>query len=182
MDNGKNSKKPRRGFTIIELLVVISIMAVLAMFAIGAALKSVKQSRYKRIDATCRTLEMALENYHARENKWPGNKKASGNDTTIWYHGVENLEVFQPLYTGSGGSGPGCLEGAASSLMAYYKGSAWKLNAALSVGHTDVALMYPDPETPNRIRFYCVEFRLQTDTVKVHRQDDHGDCPELNKY
>ncbi|MBV5332608.1 prepilin-type N-terminal cleavage/methylation domain-containing protein, partial [bacterium] len=60
MRNGKDRGMSRRGFTIIELLVVISIMAVLATLVTGAALKAIKQGRNKRIDATCKALEIAL--------------------------------------------------------------------------------------------------------------------------
>lgn len=43
-------KITRRGFTIVELLVVISIMAIIATLATGAVLKSVRQSRIRRAD------------------------------------------------------------------------------------------------------------------------------------
>ena len=46
----RNGSDRRRGFTILELLVVISIMAIIATLATGAAIKAVKQSRNKRID------------------------------------------------------------------------------------------------------------------------------------
>ncbi|HRR34605.1 MAG TPA: type II secretion system protein [Kiritimatiellia bacterium] len=61
----------RRGFTIVELLVVISIMAVLATLATGAAIKSIRQSRNKRVEMTAKSLEAALMGYRALKGGWP---------------------------------------------------------------------------------------------------------------
>ena len=65
--------------------------------------------------------------------------------------------------------------------MVYANGSRMKLNAALSAGKIDVPIMYPNPDEPSRVNYYCVEFNLLTDSVKVHRQSDHG-CPKQTKY
>ncbi|MBV5332607.1 hypothetical protein JZU54_03375, partial [bacterium] len=78
-----------------------------------------------------------------------------------------------------GGSKTSYLDG--SALMAYYNGSRMSLNAALRAGRTDVSLMYPNPDETSRINYYCVEFNLITDSVKVHRQTDHA-CPKQTKY
>jgi prepilin-type N-terminal cleavage/methylation domain-containing protein len=182
MRNGKDTTMRRRGFTIIELLVVISIMAVLATLVTGAAMKAMKQSRVKRILATCKGLEVALMNYRAQENKWPCKLNTQNNATTVWYHGEDNKEVFKDMYYGGAGSSTTAyLEG--SSLMAYYNGSRTTLNKALGMGRSDVALMYPNPDEPSRVNFYCVEFNLITDSAKVHVQHDkRGDhnCPKYD--
>lgn len=180
MSNGDGLRKTRRGFTILELLVVISIMALVATLATGAALKAVKQARNKRIVATCRALEIALNNYRAQENAWPVTLRPTGNSTTVWYHGVDNKEVFKPMYHGSGGSRTVYLDG--SALMAYSSGSRMSLNAALKSGKTDVALFYQNPDDTSRINFYCVEFNLLTDSVKVHVQHDKDHDHNCPKY
>ena len=182
MRNRKGNRLARRGFTIIELLVVISIMAVIATLATGAALKAVKQSRNKRVDATCKALEVALMNYRAQENAWPVALNPSGKDTTVWYHGVDNKQVFKPMYHSSkGGSSTVYLD--ASALMAENKGKRKTLQKFLNEGNTDVSLMYPDPDDTRHVNYYCVEFNQNTDSVKVHSQrpSDH-DCPKKIKY
>ncbi len=74
----RSPKQARQsGFTIIELLVVISIMAVIATLATGAALKSIQQSRKKRVNITAKALEAALVNYRALKDEWPYPFKAS---------------------------------------------------------------------------------------------------------
>jgi prepilin-type N-terminal cleavage/methylation domain-containing protein len=171
----------RRGFTILELLVVISIMAVIATLATGAAMKAMKQSRYKRIAATCKSLEIALMNYRAQENAWPVTLNPSGNSPSVWYHGENNKDVFKPMYFGGGGaSRTAYLDG--SSLMVYGNGSRMTLNKALGSGRSDVAIMYPNPEEPSRINFYCVEFNTITDSVKVHVQHDKDHDHNCPKY
>lgn len=182
MRNGNGVKMRRRGFTILELLVVISIMAVIATLATGAALKAMKQSRLKRITATCRSLEIALMNYRAQENAWPVTLNPAGNSTTVWYHGEDNKEVFKPMYYGGGGpSRTAYLDG--SSLMVYGNGGRMTLNKALGSGRSDLAIMYPNPDDTSRINYYCVEFNLLTDSVKVHVQHDKDrdhDCPKYD--
>ncbi|MEI7901014.1 MAG: type II secretion system protein [bacterium] len=167
MENGKSNKKPRRGFTILELLVVISIMAVLATLSIGAATRAIKRVRNNRIDSTCKALEMALMNYRAQENKWPVTMKPSGNDSKVVYQDKENKEVFKPLYKTSGSSRTSYLD--ASAVLADYQGHITPLQKVLSKGITDVPLAYPDPEKTSRICYFRVEFNLLTDSVKVSR-------------
>jgi len=189
MRNRNGNRPSRRGFTIIELLVVISIMAVIATLATGAALKAVKQSRNKRVDATCKALEVALMNYRAQENEWPFDKgdltrdpDHDGRPNIFWAHGEDNVRVFKPLYHSSkGGSSTVYLD--ASALMAESRGKRKTLQKFLNEGNTDVSLMYPDPDDSRHVNYYCVEFNQNTDSVKVHsqRSSDH-DCPKKIKY
>ena len=181
MRNRSGTEATRRGFTILELLVVISIMAVIATLATGAALKAVKQSRNKRIEASCRALEMALMNYRAQENAWPVTLRSTGNSTTVWYHGEANKEVFKPMYQGSGGSRTAYFD--ASSLMGEYHGRRAVLRSLLDAKVTDVPLVYQNPDETSRINYYCVEFNLITDSVKVHVQhekDRDHNCPNYD--
>jgi prepilin-type N-terminal cleavage/methylation domain-containing protein len=182
----------RRGFTILELLVVISIMAIIATLATGAALKAIRQSRNKRIDTTCKALEIALSNYRAKENAWPFTPSDLVKDpedaNKRWAHGKNNKEVFKKLYHGDGGSRTIYLDG--SAVMAEYRGKRALLGALLESGLRDASLAFPDPQESSQFRYYCVEFNVATDSVKVHRQDykhwpNRGEpscwCPELKR-
>jgi len=162
------------GFTILELLVVIAIMAVLATLATGAAIKSVKQGRVRKVEATCRALELALVNYRTREGSWPfspGNDfDEDPHDRNIrWAHGENNKRVFKKVYHGPRSSNQTAfLDG--SALLALYQGRRVQLRAALNET-TDVPLIYPDPDDTSKIRYYCVRYNTQTDSVTVERQD-----------
>ncbi|MDX9867996.1 MAG: type II secretion system protein [Kiritimatiellia bacterium] len=174
-----NLKSRTAGFTILELLIVISIMAVIATLATGAVVKAIKQGRQKRVEATCRALEMALVNYRTQEGKWPfklndldrqGTEGQSRNDKKYWAHGEDNAKVFKELYQGAGQK---TVYLDASAVMALLDGQRVQLRAALSAGRRDVPLIYADPNETSILRYYCVEYRVETDTVAVHAQTDH---------
>lgn len=171
--------KRKFGFTILELLVVVSIMAVIATLATGAALKSMVQSRNKRVDTTVRVLEMALANYRAQENRWPDAfASAQGQDETLWFHAQDNKKVFLDLYKGGKTGNMVYLDN--SSLLAIVDGKRMTLQEAL-FGNKDkkiakqdpskISLGYALPANPNVFCCFCVEYKPITDSVKVHRQD-----------
>ena len=104
----------RGGFTMVELMVVVAVIAVVASLVTGAAMKSIKQSREKRVDATIQGLQMALMNYRARENKWPNVflSQTVSSDGSIWFHGVDNQKVFKELINGGSDGATRYLDGA----------------------------------------------------------------------
>ena len=64
----------RRGFTIVELMMVIGVIAVLMTIVTTSAMSSMRGSREKRRDAMRIALESAIATYQAQnsEGKWPG--------------------------------------------------------------------------------------------------------------
>lgn len=171
--------KRKLGFTILELLVVVSIMAVIATLATGAALKSIMQSRNKRVDTTIRVLEMALTNFRAQENRWPDAfSTAQGSDGTLWKHAEDNKLVFKDLY--EGGKSKNIVYLDYSSLLAIVDGRRMTLQDALFGNKSKrisahdpatISLGYALPSNPNVFCCFCVEYKPITDSVKVHRQD-----------
>jgi prepilin-type N-terminal cleavage/methylation domain-containing protein len=164
----------RRGFTILELLIVISIIAIIATLATGAAIKSMKQSRIRRIDAMAKGLEIALANYRAQENAWPFDLSDCVQDTKdrsrYWIHGENNAKAFQKLYHGGGGESTTVYLDAGAYLTRV-SGKRMPLRTALNLRRTDAPLGYPLPENTSRFAYYCLCFNPLTDTVKVVRQD-----------
>lgn len=169
----------RRGFTILELLVVISIMAIIATLAVGAASKSIKQSRSKRIDAMITSLEIALQNYRAQNNEWPFSISDLAQDrkdpNLYWSHGVQNIEVFKKMYHGAAGpSRTVYLD--ASALFTVVNGKRMTLRAALELRRVDAPLGYPVPNDTSKFAFFCVRYAPLTDTVKVMREGEEHTC------
>ncbi len=176
----KNWTTKRRGFTIIELLVVVSIMAVVATLATGAAIKSVKQSRNKRIIVMAKSLEMSLVNFRALYGRWPVDfyadkykKDGDEKDDKIVLKGaVKNAEVFKEILDAVKNN-RALLD--TSTLMTRVKDKQMSVRDALQkYPDTPIAIGYPDPnpdpEDPDDIKFfkyYTVEFYLATESVKV---------------
>lgn len=71
----------KRGFTILEMLVVFAVLAVLMGLVTTAVSSSTKASREKRADALCAVVQTALATYNAQKAQWPdplGGKVKSG--------------------------------------------------------------------------------------------------------
>lgn len=62
----------RRGFTIIELVMVIAILGILLGIVTTAAAGAIKQAREKKADACCAVVQAAFETYYAQKGEWPG--------------------------------------------------------------------------------------------------------------
>ena len=105
-----NNSPTRRGFTIVELLVVVAIIGVLLGIVSVAARGAIKNGRAKRADAMCRVLQQAIGAYNAKMGRWPAtieNKiKSLGNtdDETYTFTGAEADEIFYEIVHASVGS------------------------------------------------------------------------------
>ena len=62
----------KKGFTIVELLMVIGIIGVLLGIVTTAAAGSIRQARAHKADACCRVVEQGLANNKAQKGRWPG--------------------------------------------------------------------------------------------------------------
>lgn len=62
----------KKGFTIVELLMVIAILGVLLGIVTTAATASIRQSRERQAKAMQNTLQNGIAAYRARKGEWPG--------------------------------------------------------------------------------------------------------------
>ena len=62
----------KKGFTIVELLMVVAILAVLLGIVTTAATASIRQARERRTQAVKQTLQNGIAAYRARKDEWPG--------------------------------------------------------------------------------------------------------------
>lgn len=62
----------RRGFTIIELVMVIAILGILLGIVTTAASNSIKQARSRKAEACCRVVQAGFETYYSQKGHWPG--------------------------------------------------------------------------------------------------------------
>ena len=61
----------RKGFTIVEMLVVLGVIAVLMGIVTTAASESIKASRSRRAEALCTLVQSGLAAYYAQHDEWP---------------------------------------------------------------------------------------------------------------
>lgn len=75
--------RDKRGFTIVELLMVMGIIGVLLGIVTTAASSSVKMARKRRAESLCHLVQAGLATYNAQKGEWPINlesKSGSGNN------------------------------------------------------------------------------------------------------
>jgi len=61
----------RRGFTIVELLMVVGILSVLMTIVTTAATGAVKQARARKADALVAMVQSGIATYYAQHDEWP---------------------------------------------------------------------------------------------------------------
>lgn len=90
----------RRGFTIIELLTVVGIIAVLATIVVTASAGALRHARARRADAMRVSLEQAISAYYAQEGKWPDvieNYADSADEEIHTFSAQETDKIFQQV-------------------------------------------------------------------------------------
>lgn len=61
----------RRGFTIIELMMVVGIISVLITVSVTAVNGSMKAARKQRAESLCTMVEQSIAAYYAQKDEWP---------------------------------------------------------------------------------------------------------------
>ena len=97
----------KRGFTIVEVIVVIAILGILLGIVSTAVVGSVKNGRKRRAEATCSMLEQALATYYQQKGSWPGaiESKTEGmvNETKHVFSATETDSIIRELVKDSVG-------------------------------------------------------------------------------
>lgn len=102
--------KAKRGFTIVELLIVIAVILTLAGITVVAATGAISSARGKRCEAMRVMLEQGLATYYAQEGKWPDaiEKTINGaNESVIKFDDNATDKIFQDLVGKAWGKGGG---------------------------------------------------------------------------
>jgi prepilin-type N-terminal cleavage/methylation domain-containing protein len=71
MANFMRHERKNVGFTLIEMLVVIAVIAILAAMVTGVAIRVAEARKIKRVDAERHNLELIIENYQHTKGQFP---------------------------------------------------------------------------------------------------------------
>lgn len=63
--------KEKEGFTLLELLIVVAIIAIMGGFAVTKLTSVLDSTKVKAVDADIKTFKMNLERYYIENNKYP---------------------------------------------------------------------------------------------------------------
>jgi len=97
----------KKGFTVVELLTVVAVIAVLMGIVTTAASSSMRASRKTRARTLCQTVQVGLSTYYAQNDKWPiaklnndpeaRNAEASGYRTDPSIYGLTMKETHDAV-------------------------------------------------------------------------------------
>jgi prepilin-type N-terminal cleavage/methylation domain-containing protein len=183
----------RKGFTIVEMLTVVGIIAVLATIITTAASGAIKSGRDKRTDVMRTALSQAVGAYYAQECKWPslieqfvqsGGRGDSNDDNLKTFKDTQADQILREVVgKGFGKSGAKAMLIDASALFVCESSSANSsraygidFTAATAKGAkrkiplSQMAFGYQDRET-GRFKRFKVIYKLNADSVSVEKQD-----------
>lgn len=87
-------RRASRGFTLVELLVVISIIIVLAAMSLGGVQIATKRAKTLQTQSDAMALQQAIEQYYQEYSKLPGVGSTSDEIQTRGEAGVELLTIL----------------------------------------------------------------------------------------
>ena len=109
MTRGNGGKRLSAGFTIVELLVVISIIGILLGIVTTAATGSIKNGRTRRAQAMASALQQAIAAYYAQEGEWPSVIESRsgnmGNKIKYTFTATEGDQILREVVRKSIGTG-----------------------------------------------------------------------------
>ena len=192
--------KGRKGFTIVEMLMVIGVLGILIGLVTTAASTAIRQARSKRTMAMLTILQSGLETYHAQLDEWPDALQSYAKDsgaahrrTKVAYLSDDEADkVFQQLVKESVKPGASPMLDV-MGLMVARKGSVsynknaktqgLDFNLAIVNGKhrkkiylREMAFGYMTKET-GVFRRFVVKYNYETDSATVMTQNEGTDSP-----
>ena len=165
----------KKGFTIVEMLMVIGILVVLMGIITTAASQSVQAGRSRRAEALCSAVQSGLAAYYAQKDEWPsplGGKVRNGISSNVNSSDEEEGEVYgNPLMDISGlfvsrDPGEAGSKGYGMDFMSAIRGTK---RSRTKMSTSEMYFGYPDTAT-GRFRRFKMIYSIPTDQLTVGRQ------------
>lgn len=170
--------KTKSGFTLIELMTVVVIIAIVATITMASAQYLVRNARRQRARITCDVLANALTRYRHEYKEWPGIGNVGDDVDYVVFTGRDNAKPFGPLRVTSPDNEKQIQFIDESALMtadAYDKGTS---PLAGTTGSKPLAYRAP---SSGHARFFRVTINLDDDTAKVEMSDDRNSSTNNHK-
>ena len=169
-----------KGFTMIELLMVIVVLALIMSLAIGAAIRSVNAGRELRADSMRDALEVALVAYLSAEGAWPCSLPPDPPDPdnpsfiySTFKSVSKNQEVFEKVISKGGYLDTSAfmtvVGGTEIGERSVQGGTRLSLRDALERSEGHLPIGYVNPKKRDEFIAYKITFNLMTDSVLVER-------------
>ena len=181
----------KKGFTIVELLMVVAIIAVLLGIVTTAATASIRQARERRTSAMKQTLQNGIAAYRQLKDEWPGKLEdwaEQSHDGTLGYLSNGDYDkVVQELLKVSAGKGAknrvldpvGLLvmnasnqDGSRSSVD-YRSAATKKGKYGKRMSAREMTVVYQDAGSGRAYRF-IIEYNTESDEVTVMTRGEFG--------
>ena len=192
--------KGRKGFTIVEMLMVIGVLGILIGLVTTAASTAIRQARSKRTMAMLTILQSGLETFRAQQGEWPDALQSYAKDSgtahrrtkVAYLSDDEAAKVFQQLVKESVKPGASPMLDVMGLMVArkgsvkYDKNSKTQgLDFSLAIVNSkhrkkillkDMAFGYMTKET-GVFRPFVVKYNYETDSATVMTQNEGTDSP-----
>lgn len=178
----------RRGFTIIEMLMVIAVISVLMTLVFSGISGVMSDARARQTEALCQAVQSGLTAYYAQKQKWPGglggkveNGNFSGSGEQYELEATEvramvkalvdeardgnSLMDISGLFVSESDGEPGC-KGFGVDFLSAVRGTK-KTGHRISVGN--MYFGYPDKDS-GRFRRFKMVYSLPSDSISVSMQ------------
>ncbi len=164
----------KSGFTLIEMMTVVVIIAIVASITMASAQYLIKNSRRQRARITCDVLENALTRYRHEYKEWPGLPSNLNDDVDyVTFVGKDNAKVFGPLRVSSADNPKQIqfIDESALLTASTYD----KQTSPLADKSGNQPLAYRAP-TSGHARFFKVIINVDDDTAEVQMSDDKNNA------
>ncbi len=170
LPNFRTPELPRAGFTLLELLLVMVVIAILGTIIMGSATYITRLARVRRAEVACNVLMTALSRYRSDYNTWPdGGIKAKNGLINV--SGKDNAKIFGMLRESNKEDNPRAIRYLDESTVFTVDKDAKAVMLA-RVGTGDKPLIYVTREG-GLIKYFTVVINVDNDTAAVT-------TPELN--